>query len=397
LRVLLATHGYKVAVATNGAEALEAARRDRPDMIIADIMMPVMDGFSLCREWKRDAYLQEIPFVFYTATFTDPRDEEFALSLGAERFIVKPTEPDVFVGILLEVIRKHEAGRLVVHGAMEAEETVYLKEYNATLIRKLEDKIVELEEANQALKRDIAERKRVEGQLKASLREKEVLLREIHHRVKNNLQVLSSLLALQAGSIKNKAGLAVLTESRSRVVSMALIHEQLHRSKDLARIDFADYVRTLTTQLFRSYGIKPGQIGLQIAVDPVLLGIDQAIPCGLIINELVSNALKHAFPLAEALRRPAEAPAEIQIALHSEQEGPLTLTVSDTGIGLPQAVDLSKPDGLGLQLVTTLTRQLHGAISLERVAGTIFRITFPYPAFIQSEELSDDRDSDPDR
>ena len=125
-------------------------------MIITDIMMPIMDGFSLCREWKRDAQLQAIPFVFYTATFTDPRDQAFAMSLGADRFIIKPTEPDVFIGILLEVIAEHEAGRLVVHREMLKEETVYLREYNAALIRKLEDKLVELEEANHALQRDIA-------------------------------------------------------------------------------------------------------------------------------------------------------------------------------------------------------------------------------------------------
>ena len=111
LQVLLKGHGYEVTSATNGAEGLETAKRDRPDMIIADIMMPIMDGFSLCRQWKRDAQLQEIPFVFYTATFTDPRDEEFALSLGADRFISKPIEPGVFVGILLEVIAEHEASR----------------------------------------------------------------------------------------------------------------------------------------------------------------------------------------------------------------------------------------------------------------------------------------------
>jgi two-component system cell cycle sensor histidine kinase/response regulator CckA len=168
LRVLLTTHGYEVTVAANGAEALESARRDRPDMIITDIMMPIMDGFSLCREWKRDAQLQAIPFVFYTATFTDPRDEEFALSLGADRFIIKPTEPDVFIWILLEVIQEHEAGQLVVHRETGEEETVYLKEYSAALVRKLEDKLVELEGINQALKRDIARRKRAEAALQRS-------------------------------------------------------------------------------------------------------------------------------------------------------------------------------------------------------------------------------------
>jgi two-component sensor histidine kinase/CheY-like chemotaxis protein len=397
LRVLLASHGYKVITATQGAEALEIARQDRPDIIIADIMMPVMDGFSLCRHWKGDANLQDIPFVFYTATFTDPRDEEFALSLGADRFIVKPMEPDTFVEILLEVIREHEAGRLVVQCEGEEEETVYLKEYNAALIRKLEDKLVELDDTNQALERDIARREWAEEQLKASLREKEVLLKEIHHRVRNNLQILSSMLTLQANSIKNEQVRSALTESRSRVISMALIHEQLYHSKDLARIDFAEYARTLTTQLFRSYGIKPGQIELHLALDSVLLGVDQAIPCGLIINELVSNALKHAFSPSGGNPRPIGAPAEIRVALHSEQEDTLVLMVNDTGVGLPQAVDLSNPSGLGLQLVTTLTKQLQGTISVERGAGTIFRITFPYLSFIQSKEINDDSDTDLDR
>ncbi|MEE9618500.1 MAG: response regulator, partial [Anaerolineae bacterium] len=113
LQVLLEGHGHEVVAARDGAEALDKARRDPPDVIIADILMPVMDGFTLCREWKKDPQLQDIPFVFYTATYTDPKDEEFALSLGAERFIVKPAEPDVFMEMVQEVIKNHEAGRLV--------------------------------------------------------------------------------------------------------------------------------------------------------------------------------------------------------------------------------------------------------------------------------------------
>lgn len=166
LRVLLESYGYTVTIAPHGAEALEIARADLPDIIIADIMMPVMDGFSLCRIWKGDTRLQTIPFVFYTATFTDSRDEEFALSLGADRFIIKPAEPDIFLAMLLEVIRERETGRLPVdRDRQEEEETLYLREYNAALIRKLEDKLVELEETNQALQHDIARRKQLEAAL----------------------------------------------------------------------------------------------------------------------------------------------------------------------------------------------------------------------------------------
>jgi PAS domain S-box-containing protein/putative nucleotidyltransferase with HDIG domain len=166
LQVLLHANGYKVVTASNGLEALEKARAERPDMIIADILMPVMDGFQLCREWKRDDELKEIPFVFYSATYTGPEDQEFALNLGAARFIVKPMEPDVFVGILREVIKECEEGRLVPPMEPIEEEPVYLKEYSERLVKKLEDKMLQLEEVNRALERDIAERKRAEEEIR---------------------------------------------------------------------------------------------------------------------------------------------------------------------------------------------------------------------------------------
>ena len=146
LQTLLSGHGYRVTAAANGAEALEKARSERPDMIISDILMPVMDGFQLCREWKRDDRLKDVPFVFYTATYTDPKDEEFALGLGAERFIVKPQEQEVFLGMLKEVFPAHKAGRLAAPCEPQRDEAVYFREYNEALIRKLEDKMVQVEE-----------------------------------------------------------------------------------------------------------------------------------------------------------------------------------------------------------------------------------------------------------
>jgi len=178
LQVLLEGHGYEAVLAKDGAEALEKARRDPPDAIIADILMPVMDGFTLCRQWKKDQQLKHIPFVFYTATYTDPKDEELALSLGAERFIVKPMEPDVFVELLREVIEEHEAGRLVVPREPVVEEAVYLREYNEALIRKLEDKMLRLEGANRALELEIVERKRAEEELQEAHDKLETRVRE---------------------------------------------------------------------------------------------------------------------------------------------------------------------------------------------------------------------------
>jgi two-component sensor histidine kinase len=216
---------------------------------------------------------------------------------------------------------------------------------------------------------EIAERKRVEEQIKASLEEKEVLLKEIHHRVKNNLQVISSLLYLQSKSIKDKAALQMFQESQNRVRSMAFIHERLYQSQDLARVDFAEYVRSLTNYLFRSYGVSMDVIQLKINIDNVPLSIDTAIPCGLIVNELVSNSLKYAFPDGKG--------GEIRIELGSDGDNRFALMVSDDGVGLPEDVDFRKTESLGLQLVNNLSvAQLEGAIDLDRSGGTTFRITF---------------------
>lgn len=214
--------------------------------------------------------------------------------------------------------------------------------------------------------RDITARQQAEEHLKSSLKEKEVLLKEIHHRVKNNLQIISSLLNLQSGYIQDSQAGEMFKESRNRVKSMALIHERLYQSKDLARIDFAEYVRNLTTHLFRSYGVNTHAVGLKIAVGKILLDIDTAIPCGLIINELVTNSLKYAFPPGVA--------GEIRIDLHRENNGCLALVVSDNGAGLPPDFDFHNTDSLGLQLVSTLTEQLEGTIQLERDSGTTFKI-----------------------
>ncbi|MBX7255207.1 MAG: response regulator [Candidatus Hydrogenedentes bacterium] len=162
LQALLVGHGYEVQVAVEGAEALEIARTTPPNLIVTDILMPGMDGYSLCRHWKNDATLKSIPFVFYTATYTDAKDEEFALGLGADRFIIKPQEPEALLGIIEEVISDHEAGRLGPPRESALEETAYVKGYNEALIRKLEDKLMQLEITKASLEREVAERRRAE-------------------------------------------------------------------------------------------------------------------------------------------------------------------------------------------------------------------------------------------
>jgi two-component system, cell cycle sensor histidine kinase and response regulator CckA len=167
LQVLLSANGFQVEQASNGAEALEYARRALPDMIVSDILMPVMDGYALCRTWKEDERLKNIPFIFYTATYTEPKDEEFALKLGADRFIIKPAEPDKFLAIILEAEKNVKVSNHVP-SSQNIEPAEYYQEYNAALIRKLEAKMLQLEESNRILEHDITDRKQVEEALRES-------------------------------------------------------------------------------------------------------------------------------------------------------------------------------------------------------------------------------------
>ena len=217
---------------------------------------------------------------------------------------------------------------------------------------------------------DITERKAAEEMLKASLQEKEILLKEVHHRVKNNLQVVSSLLSLQSECIKDKQTVEMFRESQNRIKSMALIHEKLYRSKDISKINFSEYIRSLSGNLVRSYETVSG-VRLNLNVEDIYLGIDSAIPCGLIINELVSNSLKHAFPAGSK-----SSEGEIKIEFLRDDNNKFKLTVSDNGIGFPRDVDFQQTESLGLQLVRILTDQLSGSIELHRSSGTKFIITF---------------------
>ncbi|MCK4330464.1 hypothetical protein KAX02_11560 [candidate division WOR-3 bacterium] len=220
---------------------------------------------------------------------------------------------------------------------------------------------LELEEAH----------KQAEEQIQKDLKEKEIMLQEIHHRVKNNLQIISSLLNLQSRYIKDEQSLELFRDSQNRVRSMALIHERLYQSRDLASIPFAEYIKKLTSGLYSVYGVDPDRVVLKIETDDVFLGIDQAIPCGLIINELVSNSLKHAFP------ETWQGKAEIKIALHQIKSEKIELIVSDNGVGIPEKLDFRKTESLGLNLVTLLAEeQLQGKVELDRKEGTRFQIKF---------------------
>jgi PAS domain S-box-containing protein len=217
--------------------------------------------------------------------------------------------------------------------------------------------------------RDITEQKLAEEKIRAALREKEVLLQEIHHRVKNNMQVITSLLKLQAGYIDDKKTVELFSESRNRIRAMALIHEKLYMSENLASIDFGQYVKSLLRVLGSSMRDMARGVEVKIDIDGITLNTDTAIPCGLIINELLTNCYKYAFPEGGG--------GEIRIELRREDTDELVLSVSDNGIGMPEDVDIRRPESLGIELVTLLAEtQLKGRVELNTSEGTEFKIMF---------------------
>jgi PAS domain S-box-containing protein len=216
--------------------------------------------------------------------------------------------------------------------------------------------------------RDMSEQKEAEVRIKASLEEKEVLLKEIHHRVKNNLQIVSSLLQLQASYIKDTDALHIFEESRDRIKSMALIHEQLYQSNDLAQIDFPEYLRSLLNMVLSAHRSNRTRVETRLHVDPVSLDLDTAIPVGLITNELVTNSLKYAFA--------GRSTGEIGVRLTKSEAGDFLLMVSDNGVGLPEKFNFDKATSLGLRLVRILTKQMRARLEITNAMGTQFRVYF---------------------
>ncbi|BDZ70931.1 sensor histidine kinase [Methanobacterium petrolearium] len=277
--------------------------------------------------------------------------------------IIAPDEIQKMKDLISNLIEgKHLKNRKTIETVLlRQDNSLITVEINISLVRFSDDFYMVM------VARDISERKEFENALKSSLEEKEVLIREIHHRVKNNMQIISSLLNLQKHHVKDKEAADVLLESQNRVRSMAMIHEKLYKTQNFSQINFTDYIKNLIDDIFHSYNVNPAQIQREIILDEVMMGLETAIPCGLIISELVTNTIKYAFP--------NHMTGKFRIKLYSVDDL-YHLIVADDGVGIPPHINFDETETLGLLLVNTLVRQLDGTVELTCNNGTEFKILF---------------------
>jgi two-component sensor histidine kinase len=303
---------------------LETCRSVLPDCILLDYKLPDMTGLEFLARLRDDSGLDAGIAVVMLTGMASEQVAVDAMKAGAQDYLVKDRITAEGLGLAIQKATQ----KVGLMRALQAE-------------------------------RD---------SLARSLSEKDVLLQEVHHRVKNNLQIIASLLRLQADAFDDRALAGALRESQHRVESMAFIHEQLYESRNLRNVDLSKHASLLLSNLFHAYGVDTARITRKVAMDPLVLGVDQAIPAGLILNELVSNALKHGFPQELCGNVTVEG---------STSNGRLQLTVRDNGVGIPDGFHPEQSRSLGLRIVQILARQLKGTFDFERSAGSIFRVSFP--------------------
>ena len=315
---------------SNAADGLKTCTAVQPDCVLLDYRLPDMTGLQFLDRLNSSGPQEpSFPVVLLTGMNSDELHRDATRS-GAQEYLLKD----------------RLNGQRLALAILKATQKV-------GLIRQLREE---------------------HARLTQSLEEKEILLKELHHRVKNNLQVIASLLRMQATAATSREVTAVLEESQHRVEAIAMIHDQLYESADLRQVPLAQQANLLMTNLFSAFGVDPARISGQVLVcprqdgAPLVLGVDQAVPIGLILNELISNALKHAFPDGRA--------GHIRIEARSHL-GQVELAVIDDGVGVPEELAARNGKSLGLQIVAILARQFGGSWELKRAAGTVFRLSFP--------------------
>ena len=369
LDTLLSGNGFTVEQASNGKQALDLALESPPDMIISDVLMPVMDGFELCHKVKTNDRLKNAAFIFYTASYLDKRDEELALSLGVDRYLIKPQDPDILLKVFKEVFEEHETDSRtgVIPFPREGE---YLKYHSESLVRMLEKKIEQLDKARLILEQEMDIRKKTEEELKASLLEKEILLKEVYHRTKNNMQVIIGLFDLQSRKMDDVNAISVFKAMSDRIFSMSYVHDLLFRSKNLHDLKLDRFLSKLAQQIVSINKTGETELELILNIDSILIDISIIIPLGLVINEILVNSIKHAF-----LDR-----SEGQIWINATLEGDqgLLLRIGDNGVGLTKEVNTFKAETLGLQIIRSIVEnQLLGLLQIDSTNGLIYTITLP--------------------
>ena len=328
--------GERLVTARSGREALQRLMDEDFAVILLDVNMPDMDGFETASLIHQHPRFEKTPIVFVTGAQATMLDRLRGYRLGAVDYVEVPVVPEILrskVAVFVD-LERHRRDRQRLNAALQAE---------------------------------IAQRRHAEEAARHA-REKEILLQEIHHRVKNNLQIITSLLRMQSRAVQDPALSEALRECQNRVASMALIHDKLYRARDLARVSFGEYVRDLTNNILTSYALPARSVRVRLDIDDLSLSLDCAVPCGLILNELMSNCLKHAFPVGHS--------GTVYIGLHAEGEEELCLVVRDDGVGLPADVDLGRTSSLGWRLIRALVEQLGGVVRCQTTGGTSVEIRF---------------------
>lgn len=330
-------------------ENMGITRESAKDRYIEEVLPEpnVKSMLSECRKCAETGY-----YVRYEDTYFFEKGGRFFSTT-----LVPLVNPDGNVARIIAISHDITSRR-----QMESE----IRSLNRSLEQRVEERTTELKQANLFLKEEISQKVAAEEQLQASLNEKMTLLKEVHHRVKNNLQIIVSLLNLQSQYITDESVLAVIRESQNRVRAMALVHEKLYQTRDISKIDLGEYIRFLAESLFQSYGARSRKIGLNTDIKEIHVDINTAIPFGLIMNELISNSLKYAFP--EGM----EGKLEITITTTNEL---INVVCRDNGVGIPADLDWRNTQSLGLRLVNSLVEQLNGTIDLDMSAGTQFTLT----------------------
>lgn len=326
---LLSKRVAQVFTGENGQIGLDMYIQHKPDLVLTDISMPIMDGLQMIKLIKE--ITPDLKVVVMSAYSNNEYFLE-AINLGVNGYLIKPVDASRLFAVVKEM-----ATNIIIKKALEEKEQ---------------------------------ERHLAEENLKRSLAEKDILLREVHHRVKNNMQIISSILRMQQRLVSDPSLISILNESQNRIRSMALIHEHLYQSKNLANIKFDNYVKNLAVNLSRTYADQQGKVKFEYDIADVEFPIDIGIPCGLILNELISNSFKYAFADREN--------GVIKIKLAKEGENGYLLALSDDGPGMKEPVNPDNSDSLGMKIVHSLVRQIDGTISYDFGHGTEFIIKFNF-------------------